>query len=172
MLNTGSISSKNTTTMIRISLIENMICACSIYVLGYRISMNSIGGLIGTGLDFDFFNAVPDDKVTQYIVLFACAQFTSSITTGALAERTYVDTQIAFKVMLNVLIFPIICAWVWGEGWLSKYGYQDFGGSGFHIVGGSCGLVGASFLGPRLGLFKDSLPEQENRIREKLDRFE
>ena len=40
-----------------------------------------------------------------------------------MAERTYVDTQIAFKVMLNVLIFPIIASWVWGGGWLSTYGY-------------------------------------------------
>ena len=73
MLNTGTISLKNTKTMIRVSLIENMICALSIYCLGYRISMNSIGGLIGTGLDFDIFNAVPDDHCMQYIVLFACA---------------------------------------------------------------------------------------------------
>ena len=73
MLNTGSISSKNTTTMIRISLIENMICAFGIYAIGYRISMQSIGGLIGTRLDFDIFNAVPDDNCIGYIVLFACA---------------------------------------------------------------------------------------------------
>ena len=73
MLNTGSISAKNTTTMIRISLIENMICAFGIYAIGYRISMNSIGGLIGTRLDFDIFNAVPDDNAIGYIVLFACA---------------------------------------------------------------------------------------------------
>ena len=158
MLNTGTISLKNTKTMLRVSLIENMICAFGIWGLGYRIAMNSIGGLIGTGLDFDFFNAVPDEHCIQFIVLFACAQFTSAITTGALAERSYVDTQIAFKVMLNVLIFPIISSWVWGEGWLSKYGYMDFGGSGFHIVGGTCGLIGAAQLGPRLGLFADSLP--------------
>ena len=74
--------------------------------------------------------------------------------------------------MLNVLIFPIISSWVWGGGWLSKLGYADFGGSGFHIVGGTCGLVGASFLGPRLGLFKDSLPVQENKVREKLEKLE
>ena len=74
--------------------------------------------------------------------------------------------------MLNVLIFPIIASWVWGGGWLSKIGYQDFGGSGFHIVGGTCGLVGANFLGPRLGLFNDSLPITENKIREKLERKE
>ena len=89
-----------------------------------------------------------------------------------MAERTYVDTQIAFKVMLNVLIFPIIASWVWGGGWLSKFGYQDFGGSGFHIVGGTCGYVGANFLGPRLGLFNDSLPIAENKIRERLERKE
>ena len=172
MLNTGTISLKNTTTMLRVSLIENMICAFGIWCLGYRISMDSIGGLIGTGLDFEFFNTVDDQHAIHYIVLFACAQFTSAITTGALAERTYVDTQIAFKVMLNVLIFPIIASWVWGGGWLSKYGYQDFGGSGFHIVGGTCGLVGANFLGPRLGLFNESLPIAENKIREKMERLE
>ena len=173
MLNTGSISLKNTNTMLRVSLIENMVCAFGIWCLGYRISMDSIGGLIGTGLDFDIFRTVPEENCMKFIVLFACAQFTSSITTGALAERTYVDTQIAFKVMLNVLIFPIIASWVWGDGWLAKYGYQDFGGSGVvHIVGGTAGLVGAAILGPRLGLFNDSLPIVENRIREKLERLE
>lgn len=73
MLNTGTISQKNTMTMLRVSLIENMICAFGIYALGFRISMQSIGGLIGTGLDFDIFNAVPDHNVIDYIVLFACA---------------------------------------------------------------------------------------------------
>jgi len=73
MLNTGTISLKNTTTMLRISLIENMICAFGIWCLGYRISMDSIGGLIGTGLDFDIFNTVDDKHAIHYIVLFACA---------------------------------------------------------------------------------------------------
>mmetsp|Transcript_12940 Transcript_12940/g.17429 ORF Transcript_12940/g.17429 Transcript_12940/m.17429 type:complete len:97 (+) Transcript_12940:511-801(+) len=74
--------------------------------------------------------------------------------------------------MLNVLIFPVITSWVWGGGWLAKLGYQDFGGSGFHIVGGTCGVVGAFFLGPRLGLFADSLPVAENRIRDKIEKLE
>ena len=78
--------------MLRVSLIENMICALGIWCLGYRISMDSIGGLIGTGLDFDILHAVDSEHAIHYIVLFACAQFTSAITTGALAERSYVDT--------------------------------------------------------------------------------
>ena len=73
MLNTGSISVKNTQTMLRVSLIENMICAFGIWALGYRISMNSIGGMIGTGLDFDLFHTVDGEDAIQYIVLFACA---------------------------------------------------------------------------------------------------
>ena len=73
MLNTGTISLKNTTTMLRVSLIENMICAFGIWALGFRIAMDSIGGMIGTGLDFDFFNTVDDQHCIHYIVLFACA---------------------------------------------------------------------------------------------------
>ena len=73
MLNTGQISEKNTKTMIRVSLIELMLCAFCIYALGYSICMHSIGGLIGIGLNFEVFNAVPDDQCIQYIVLFTCA---------------------------------------------------------------------------------------------------
>ena len=73
MLNTGSISRKNTNTMLRVSLIENMVCAICIWFLGYRVTMDSIGGLIGTGLDFDLFRAVPEEESMKFIVLFACA---------------------------------------------------------------------------------------------------
>ena len=73
MLNTGTISIKNVNTMLRVSLIENMVCAICIWCLGYRITMASIGGLIGTGLDFDIFRAVPESESMKFIVLFACA---------------------------------------------------------------------------------------------------
>ena len=63
MLNTGQISEKNTKTMIRVSLIEFMLCAICIYTLGYSLCMHSIGGIIGTGLNFEAFNAVPDDEI-------------------------------------------------------------------------------------------------------------
>lgn len=33
-------------------------------------------------------------------------------------------------------------------------------------------MVGAQFLGPRLGLYKDTLPLAENKIREKIDKRE
>ena len=38
MINTGGISSKNTTTMLRLSLIEQMLCAIGIWTVGYQLS--------------------------------------------------------------------------------------------------------------------------------------
>lgn len=173
MLNTGIITLKNMTTMLRVSLIENMVCVAGLWLVGYRLAMDSIGGLMGSRTDFDFFRTVPDEGALQFVVMFAAAQMCSSITTGCLAERTYFDTQIAFKVMVNVLLFPIVVSWVWGKGWLYELGFVDYGGSCVvHIVGGTCGLVGSQFLGPRLGFFSDSLPQKENKIRERLERVE
>ena len=74
--------------------------------------------------------------------------------------------------MMNVLVFPIVASWVWSEGWLHNLGYRDFGGAGVvHIVGGTCGLVGSIFLGPRLGRFPDTLPLAENKIRDRIKKY-
>ena len=55
---------------------------------------------------------------------------------------------------MTSLVFPIACAWTWGDGWLSRLGYLDFAGSGVvHLVGGIPGLIGTIILGPRLGHF-------------------
>lgn len=52
-------------------------------------------------------------------------------------------------------------------------GFMDFGGSGVvHMVGGTCGLVGTAFLGPRLGLYKDSIFALEIKIAEKIEKVE
>ena len=154
--------------MLFISLIEWMICALGIWFIGFRITDSSLGGLIGSTLNFDFFNSVPDERALNYITLFACANFASAITTGALAERTYMDTQIAFKIMFNVLIFPIVASWVYGDGFLKRLGFEDYGGSlVIHVLGGICGFIGCLQLGPRLGLYNDSLPQQDTRYKEK-----
>ena len=54
------------------------------------------------------------------------------------------------------LIYPVIVAWTWGEGWLSNLGYLDYAGSGIvHLTGGVAGLVGTLIIGPRIGKFTD-----------------
>ena len=58
--------------------------------------------------------------------------------------------------MISALIYPVVVHWNWGGGWLSQLGtpFVDFAGSAIvHGVGGWAALVGAIFLGPRLGKY-------------------
>ena len=41
-----------------------------------------------------------------------------------------------------------------------------------HMVGGVCGLVGTFFLGPRLGLFQESIFTFEIKTAEKMQKVE
>ena len=49
--------------------------------------------------------------------------------------------------------YPLLAYWTWHEnGFLYQLGVMDFAGSGVvHLLGGVCGLVATSFLGPRIG---------------------
>ena len=55
------------------------------------------------------------------------------------------------------IIYPIPTHWCWANnGWLNTIGFSDFAGSGVvHLAGGTCALVGAIILGPRLDRFND-----------------
>ena len=56
--------------------------------------------------------------------------------------------------MVTSVIYPAVVHWTWGAGWLYEEGYYDFAGSGIvHMVGGTCGLIGAIAAGPRRGRF-------------------
>ena len=56
---------------------------------------------------------------------------------------------------MTAVIYPIVGAWTWGEGWLYELDFFDFAGSTIvHSTGGWAALAGAIILGPRLGKFK------------------
>eukprot|EP00438_Fugacium_kawagutii_P026968 Skav224408 [mRNA] locus=scaffold657:99189:101949:+ [translate_table: standard] len=80
----------------------------------------------------------------------------ATIVSGAVAERA------AFAFFMTSFIYPVVVAWTWGGGWLSKIfdvGYMDFAGSGVvHLCGGVAGLAGTFILGPRTGRFTN--PEE------------
>ena len=89
----------------------------------------------------------------------------ATIVTGAMAERWKFSAFIIFSLFMGGIIYPVVGAWAWGGGWLSQLsniglgtGYKDFAGSGVvHMVGGIAGLVGAWYLGPRIGKYDKNM---------------
>jgi Amt family ammonium transporter len=74
---------------------------------------------------------------------------------GGVAERSHLDTNIVFSFFYSVFVYPIFYSWIMGGGWLHEFGAVDFAGSGYlNLLGGSCSLVGAIVVGPRMGVFK------------------
>jgi Amt family ammonium transporter len=122
-----------------------------------------IGYSLLLGEDFLGFLGKPGfDVITNYanfdfsgfvFNLVFCAT-TATIVSGAMAERTKFLSYCVYSAIISGLIYPIEAHWIWGNGWLAQMGFHDFAGScAIHMVGGTCALIGAKILGPRIGKF-------------------
>ncbi len=70
-----------------------------------------------------------------------------------LGDRLCLNVQ---RRLLVGIAYPITGHWIWGGGWLAKAGFYDFSGStAIHSVGGWAALMGAAFLGPRIGKYRN-----------------
>jgi Amt family ammonium transporter len=87
---------------------------------------------------------------------------TTTIVTGAAAERWKFAAFMVSTFLLGAFIYPLFANWAWGGGWLANlggnfglgHGYVDFAGSGVvHSVGGLTALAVAFIIGPRLGKY-------------------
>ena len=93
----------------------------------------------------------------DFLFQVAFAATAATIVSGAVAGRLKFGGYLIYTAFLTGLIYPISGSWKWGGGWLDQMGFHDFAGSVVvHAVGGFAGLVGAIFLGPRIGRFTSS----------------
>ncbi len=77
-----------------------------------------------------------------------------SIVSGAVAERFNFRAYLLYVIAMTAIIYPIAGHWVWGGGWLSELGMEDFAGSAvIHALGGFSALAAAILVGPRKGKF-------------------
>ena len=164
MVETGFTRAKNAGNIIMKNLMDFCIGTVVFSLLGYTLMMgeDTFFGLIGKpNLDlfthFKEFIASPEDGFTDasYFVfnLVFCAT-TATIVSGAMAERTKFSAYCVYSGVISLLIYPIEAHWIWGGGWLSRIGFHDYAGScAIHMVGGIAALVGAAYLGPRIGKY-------------------
>ena len=98
----------------------------------------------------DYPLAVPVDFFFQA----AFAATAATIVSGAVAGRTQFKGYLLYTMALTAVIYPVVVNWQWGQGWLYDLGFVDFAGAGLvHMTGGFAALMGAVFLGPRIGKF-------------------
>ena len=166
MVETGFTRAKNAGNIIMKNLMDFCIGTVVFSVLGYTLMMgeDTLFGLIGLpNMDmfthFKEFIASPGDgsftgASTFVFNLVFCAT-TATIVSGAMAGRTKFSSYCIYSAVISLFIYPIEAHWIWGGGWLSKLGFHDYAGScAIHMVGGIAALIGASFLGERIGKYE------------------
>ena len=156
MLEVGFIRAKNAANIIMKNLMDLAFGAISFMLLGYCLlaAQDYFLGFIGIpnlGIFTDFSNFNYSDFIFNLVFCATAA----TIVSGAMAERTKFTAYCIYSVVISAVIYPIEAGWVWNEkGWLSQMGFLDFAGSSaIHMAGGICALVGAAFVGPRIGKY-------------------
>lgn len=160
ILETGMIRQKAAVNALLENFLEAGLGAVIWWVLGFGLAfgVDNGSGLFGTTLfapGIDTANTIYYGNIgvlTMFFFQFAFAATASTITTGAMAERTDFIGNIIYTAIVIAFIYPVVVHWVWGGGWLFQQGFFDFAGSNVvHTVGGVIALVGAWMLGPRKG---------------------
>jgi Amt family ammonium transporter len=164
MVEAGFIRAKNTGNVLMKNVLDFAMGAIAFWVLGFGLMFGKdAGGLVGT--NGFLFSGATDWTYTFFMFQLVFAATAATIVSGAMAGRTKFSAYLLYSFVVSLVIYPISGHWAWGslygvagdtsQGWLEKLGYIDFAGSGVvHMVGGVLGLVGAIFLGPRIGKYK------------------
>ena len=164
MVETGFTRAKNAGNIIMKNLMDFCIGTIVFSLLGYTLMMgeDTLFGLIGLPnmelwSNFKAFIASPAEGFTAastFVFNLVFCATTATIVSGAMAERTKFSAYCIYSAVISRFIYPIEAHWIWGGGWLSQLGFHDYAGScAIHMVGGIAALVGAIFLGPRIGKY-------------------
>ena len=173
MLESGSVRSKNASTICLKNIGLYSIAGLTYYAVGYGLMYVDVGKVIGSlsllyGPSADEVAFLGGDKdktaavlgknystMSDWFFQMVFVATTASIVSGTLAERVKLWAFFAFTAVLTAVIYPVVGAWTWGGGWLSQMGFADFAGSTIvHSTGGWAALAGAIVVGARWGKFR------------------
>lgn len=169
MLEAGFCRQKNAVNILAKNLIVFALATIAFWALGFSFMFGKEGGNGFIGLGGYFLSSESPDTYETFglpipvFFLFqvAFAGTAATIVSGAVAERIKFVDFLIFSLLLVGISYPITGHWVWGGGMLGSIGFlgegvafKDFAGSTVvHMVGGWAALMGAAFLGPRIGKY-------------------
>ncbi len=168
MVETGFTRAKSAGNIIMKNLMDFCIGTVVFMLLGFGLMMGQDAvsyfcGAPNLGIFSDWNNFTSADAANFVFNLVFCAT-AATIVSGAMAERTRFISYCIYSALISLVVYPIEAGWVWGGGWLISLeeltngalpGFIDYAGSGcIHTVGGIAALIGACFLGPRIGKYE------------------
>ena len=167
----GMVRSKNVlSVLVQVAVVFSLMVVLWI-VYGYSLAFSGEGAWIGNfdklflkGVTVDTLAATFTEGVAlpEYVFLGFQATFagiTGALIVGAFAERAKLAAVLLFAVIWFTFGYLPIAHMVWATGgFLFEKGALDFaGGTVVHINAGVAGLVGAYFIGKRLGYGQTAL---------------
>ena len=159
----GLTRAKNTNNIMMKNLMDFCVGSLAYWVIGFGLMFGAGNAFVGTSGFFliektkDTFASLSWTGVPLYakfMFQLVFAATAATIVSGAMAERTKFTSYLIYSAVISALVYPVVGHWIWGGGWLAKLGMWDFAGSTVvHSTGAWMALVGAAFLGPRIGKY-------------------
>ncbi len=156
----GLVRKKNILSVLMQCFMAMCLVTVAWVVVGYSLAFGpDIKGLIG-GLDYVMLKNVGSEPWPGYTIphmLFMAFQLKFAIITpaliiGAFAERMKFSAFCVFTLLWSLMVYSPLAHWVWGGGFMFKWGALDFaGGTVVHINAGMAALAAAIVLGKRVG---------------------
>jgi ammonium transporter, Amt family len=165
----GLVRRKNFLAIVMQSFISMGIVTTIWVTVGYSLAFSgNIGGIIGN-LDWIGLRHVgaspgpwaPNIPAAAHFVfqeMFAI--ITPALITGAFADRVRFKSYLKFLVAWSLLVYVPLVHWIWGGGFLAKWGVLDFaGGMVVHTSAGFAALASVWVVGARkFGPNEQTLP--------------
>jgi Amt family ammonium transporter len=159
----GLVRSKNALNTMMMSFVSLGFVGVLWAVVGYSLAFSTGGAWVGDlsrvflrGVGLEAQGTIPHVLFMSYQGTFAI--ITAALISGAIVERMRFSMYVLFISLWAIFVYSPIAHWVWGGGWLAKWGALDFaGGTVVHVNAAIAALVAAIVVGKRLEYPSSSL---------------
>jgi ammonium transporter, Amt family len=151
----GLVRSKNALNTMMMSFVSLGFVGVLWAVVGYSLAFGTGGPWVGDlsriflrGVGLEAQGTIPHILFMAYQGTFAI--ITAALISGAIVERMRFSIYVLFITLWALLVYSPVAHWVWGGGWLARWGALDFaGGTVVHVNAAVAALVAAIVVGKR-----------------------
>ncbi len=151
----GLVRSKNALNTMMMSFVSLGFVGVLWALVGYSLAFSTGGPWIGDlskmflrGVGLEPQGTIPHMLFMSYQGTFAI--ITAALISGAIVERMRFSAYVMFISLWALTVYSPVAHWVWGGGWLAKWGALDFaGGTVVHVNAAIAALVAAIVVGKR-----------------------